>query len=125
MTPRPFIPKPRPQTNHGPLREIRIVLNGSMEARVTHSQIVTLSTRGQLMLPQAIRTAAGLHSGPKPRVTLDPGGTSSVRPIRGKLEAFFHSLDGVAAINPVEVDAAIPEAVERMRETDKDRDPGT
>ena len=77
------------------------------------------------MLPQVIRTSAGLHSGSKLRVTLDPGGTISVRPIRGKLEAFIYSLGGVAATNPVEVEAAILEAVERMRETDKDRDPGT
>ena len=107
--------------NPGPLRVRRIVLHWSLEDPVIQSQIVTLSTKGQLVLPQAIRTAASLRPGSTVSVTLEPDGTISVHPIRGKLEAFFHSLDGVAATGPVDVDAAILEAVEGMDDAARQR----
>jgi AbrB family looped-hinge helix DNA binding protein len=78
------------------------------------SQIVTLKAKGQLSLPQPIRTAAGLHSGSTLTVTLEPDGTITVRPVRGKLEAFFHSLDGVASAGSSDVDAAILAAIQTL-----------
>lgn len=81
---------------------------------MTQTQVVTLSTKGQLVLPRAIRTKAGLHSGSNLTITLEPDGTISIRPVRGKLDAFFHSLDGIAAAGPIEVDAAILESVESL-----------
>ena len=81
---------------------------------MTHSQVVTLSTKGQLVLPRSIRTSAGLHSGSTLSITLEPDGTITIRPIRGKLDAFFHSLDGVASAGPLDDDAAIMESVEAL-----------
>jgi len=78
------------------------------------SQIVTLSTKGQLVLPRSIRTAAGLHAGSTLTVTLEVDGTITARPVRGKLEAFFQALDGAACPGPVDVDAAILESVESL-----------
>ena len=66
------------------------------EVRVIYSQIVTLSTKGQLVLPRAMRTAAGLHAGSNLTVTLEANGNITVRPIRGKLGAFFMALEGTA-----------------------------
>ena len=86
-----------------------------------HSQTVTLSTKGQLVLPRAIRTAAGLHSGSTLTVTLEPDGTITARPVRGKLEAFFHALDGAAAAEPLGVDAAILETVEDLDHATRQR----
>jgi AbrB family looped-hinge helix DNA binding protein len=85
-----------------------------MEVPVLPSQVVTLSTKGQLVLPRSIRTSAGLHPGSTLTVTLEPDGTITVRPVRGKLEAFFHSLDGVAFAGPLDVDASVLEAVESL-----------
>jgi AbrB family looped-hinge helix DNA binding protein len=81
---------------------------------MTQSQVVTLSTKGQLVLPRFIRTSAGLHSGSTLTVTLEPDGTITVRPVRGKLDAFLHSLDGIAAAGPVDVDQAILDTVEGL-----------
>lgn len=81
---------------------------------MSQTQVVTLSTKGQLVLPRSIRTSAGLHSGSTLSVTLEPDGTITVRPVRGKLEAFFHSLDGVATAGPLDDDAAILESVEGL-----------
>jgi AbrB family looped-hinge helix DNA binding protein len=78
---------------------------------MVHSQVVTLSTKGQLVLPRAIRAAAGLHSGSTLTVTLEPDGTITARPVRGKLKAFFQAMDGLTSAGPLEVDAAIMESV--------------
>ena len=88
---------------------------------MTRSQVVTLSTKGQLVLPRSIRTAAGLHSGSTLTVTLAADGTITVRPVRGQLEAFFHSLDGVASAGPLDVEAAILEAVEGLDHATRQR----
>lgn len=88
---------------------------------MNHTQMVTLSTKGQLVLPRSIRTSAGLHSGSTLTVTLEPDGTITVRPVRGKLDAFFHSLDGVALTGPIDVDAAILEAVEGLDNASRQR----
>jgi AbrB family looped-hinge helix DNA binding protein len=88
---------------------------------MAHSQVVTLSTKGQLVLPRSIRTAAGLHSGSTLTVTLEPDGTITARPVRGKLDSYFHALDGVAVAGPLEVDAAILEAVEGLDHATRQR----
>lgn len=85
------------------------------------TQKVTLSTKGQLVLPRSIRTSAGLHAGSTLTVTLEPDGTITVRPVRGKLDAFFHALDGVAAAGPLDVDAAILEAVAGLDHASRQR----
>ena len=74
-------------------------------------QIVTLSTKGQLILPRALRLAAGLLPGAKLNLTLSPDGTITARPIRGTLEAFFHALDNGPGGGPVDIDEAIMAAV--------------
>jgi AbrB family looped-hinge helix DNA binding protein len=88
---------------------------------MAHSQVVTLSTKGQLVLPRSIRTSAGLHPGSTLTVTLESDGTITVRPVRGKLDAFFHSLDGVASPGPLDVDAAILETVEGLDHASRQR----
>ena len=88
---------------------------------MTRSQVVTLSTKGQLVLPRSIRTAAGLHSGSTLTITLTADGTITVRPVRGQLEAFFHSLDRVAPAGPLDVDAAILESVEGLDHATRQR----
>ena len=85
------------------------------------SQTVTLSTKGQLVLPRAIRNAAGLHSGSTLTVTLEADGTITARPVRGKLEAFFHALDGPTPASPLDVDAAILEAIEGLDDATRQR----
>jgi AbrB family looped-hinge helix DNA binding protein len=92
-----------------------------MEVRMTRSQVVTLSTKGQLVLPRSIRASAGLHAGSTLNVTLEPDGTITVRPVRGKLAAFFHSLEGVASAGPLDVDAAILESVEGLDHATRQR----
>ena len=81
---------------------------------MVNAQVVTLSTKGQLVLPRSIRTAAGLHSGSTLTVTLEADGTITARPVRGKLEAFFHALDGIPSAGPLAEDDAILEAVEDL-----------
>ena len=81
---------------------------------MARSQVVTLSTKGQLVLPRSIRASAGLHAGSALSVTLEPDGTIAIRPIRGKLDSFFHALDGVAATGPAQVDEAILDAVKDL-----------
>ena len=88
---------------------------------MAQSQVVTLSTKGQLVLPRSIRTSAGLHPGSTLTVTLEPDGTITVRPVRGDLNAFFQSLDGVAAAGPLDVDAAILESVEGLDDAARQR----
>jgi len=88
---------------------------------MTRTQVVTLSTKGQLVLPRSIRTSAGLHSGATLAVTLEPDGTITIRPVRGKLDAFFGSLDGVAGAGPLDVDAAILESVEGLDHASRQR----
>jgi len=88
---------------------------------MNQTQMVTLSTKGQLVLPRSIRTSAGLHAGSTLTVTLEPDGTITVRPVRGKLDAFFHSLAGVAATGAIDVDAAILEAVEGLDSASRQR----
>jgi hypothetical protein len=44
-------------------------------------------------------------------VTLEPDGTITARPVRGKLKAFFQAMDGLTSAGPLEVDAAIMESV--------------
>ncbi|MGA2079302.1 MAG: AbrB/MazE/SpoVT family DNA-binding domain-containing protein [Holophaga sp.] len=88
---------------------------------MVRSQVVTLSTKGQLVLPRSIRASAGLHPGSNLKVTLEPDGTISIRPFRGTLEAFFHALDGVAACGPAAVDEAIMTAVKEMDDATRQR----
>ena len=88
---------------------------------MNQTQMVTLSTKGQLVLPRSIRTSAGLHSGSTLTVTLEPDGTITVRPVRGKLDAFFHSLDGVATAGLLDVDAAILASVEGLDNATRQR----
>ena len=85
------------------------------------SQTVTLSTKGQLVLPRAIRNAAGLHSGSTLTVTLEADGTITARPVRGKLDTFFQALEGPASSGPLEVDPAILEAVEGLDDATRQR----
>ncbi|MDR3672564.1 MAG: AbrB/MazE/SpoVT family DNA-binding domain-containing protein [Holophaga sp.] len=88
---------------------------------MTLSQLVNLSTKGQLVLPRAIRTSAGLHPGSALAVTLESDGTITVRPVRGKLDAFFHSLDGVVPAGTSAIDAAIMESVEGLDDAARQR----
>jgi len=88
---------------------------------MTQSQIVTLSTKGQLVLPRSIRTAAGLHCGSTLSVTLEADGTITARPVRGKLQDFFHALDGMASTGSSDVDAAIMASVEELDHATRER----
>ena len=88
---------------------------------MVEAQVVTLSTKGQFVLPRAIRDAAGLHSGSTLTVTLEADGTITVRPVRGKVSAFFHALDGLPAGGPADVDTAILEAVEDLDHATRQR----
>ena len=88
---------------------------------MAQSQVVTLSTKGQLVLPRSIRTSAGLHSGSTLTVTLEADGTISIRPVRGKLDAFFNALAGVDSTGSLDVDAAILETVEGMDDATRQR----
>jgi len=81
---------------------------------VTLPMVVTLSSKGQLVLPRAIRTAAGLHCGSTLTVTLEADGSITARPVRGRLDSFFRSLDGVVPGEPLEVDAEILETVKGL-----------
>ena len=77
-------------------------------------QNVTLSTKGQLVLPQALRKAAGLHAGSKLTLSLEADGSIRARPLRPNLEAFFDSLASLPAQEAVAVDAAIMVAVKEL-----------
>lgn len=76
------------------------------------SQIITLGPQGQFVLPKAMSNAAGIYPGSTATLTLEPDGTLTIRLIRGGLEPFFRTFDGVEPCGPREVDAAIQEAVE-------------
>jgi AbrB family looped-hinge helix DNA binding protein len=88
---------------------------------MSQTQTVILSTKGQLVLPRSIRTSAGLHAGSALTVTLEPDGTITVRPVRGRLEAFFQALDGVTAAGPLDVDAAILASVDGLDHATRQR----
>jgi AbrB family looped-hinge helix DNA binding protein len=88
---------------------------------MAQSQVVTLSTKGQLVLPRAMRTRAGLHAGSPLRVTLGADGTLTIRPVRGQVDAFFHALDGCVPSGPADVDAAILESVTNLDHASRQR----
>jgi AbrB family looped-hinge helix DNA binding protein len=83
---------------------------------LTKCQVVTLSTKGQLVLPRVIRDSAGLHPGSELSISLEPDGSITIRPVKGRIEAFFHSLDSfsVPAPGDADIDAAIMEAVKDL-----------
>lgn len=81
---------------------------------MTRAQVVTLSTKGQLVLPRSIRAKAGLHAGSPLQVILEPDGTISIRPVRGNVEAFFHALDGCSATGPADVDEGILQSIQEL-----------
>jgi AbrB family looped-hinge helix DNA binding protein len=84
-------------------------------------QVVTLSTKGQLVLPRSIRAKAGLHAGASLQVNLEPDGTISIRPVRGSVEAFFHALDGASAAGPAAVDEAILQSIQELDDASRHR----
>jgi AbrB family looped-hinge helix DNA binding protein len=84
------------------------------EDAVVDAQVVTLSSKGQLVLPRAIRTAAGLHAGSRFTITLEADGSLTIRPIRGNLDAFFQALEGVAEPVGGDLDAEIMAEVEGL-----------
>lgn len=77
-------------------------------------QNVTLSTKGQLVLPRALRKAAGLQAGSQLTLSLETDGSIKAKPLRRDLEAFFHALENVPPQAPVDLDAAIMEAVKEL-----------
>ena len=76
------------------------------------SQIVTLSTKGQLVLPRSIRSAVGLRPGSRLTVTLEDDGTISARPVRRSMKELLHSLKALQAPETLDVDASISQAVQ-------------
>lgn len=84
-------------------------------------QVVTLSTKGQLVLPRIIRDSAGLHPGSELSLTLEPDGTITIRPVKGRIEAFFHALDGTPSLAPADIDSAIGEAVRDLDDATRQR----
>lgn len=60
-------------------------------------QIVTLSTKGQLVLPKALRKAAGLVAGSKLTLSLEADGSIRATCQRKNLDAFFQVLKDIPA----------------------------
>jgi AbrB family looped-hinge helix DNA binding protein len=74
--------------------------------------IVTLTSKGQLTLPKAIRDELQLHAGAKLDFVVDKDGTLRVRPLR-PLSSLFGLLHrpGMKPLTVADIDAAIGEYV--------------
>jgi len=72
---------------------------------------VTLSSKGQLVLPKALRTAAGLRAGCRMVLFLEADGSIRAVPQRGSVEDFFSVLKDVPADPGFDIEEAIGKAV--------------
>lgn len=52
----------------------------------------TLSSKGQLVIPKAMREALGLHSGSEVLLTMEPNGSLNLSPLKLPLEGLFGML---------------------------------
>ena len=85
------------------------------------SQVVTLSTKGQLVLPRSFRKAAGLHAGSSLTLSMEADGTITARANRGTLNDFFHCLDGMPTSDPQDLDSSIMETIEELDRATRQR----
>jgi AbrB family looped-hinge helix DNA binding protein len=80
--------------------------------------IATLTTKGQLTMPQLVRESLGLEAGDKVDFVADPLGGYRVVPLRKDVKLLRGRFAGRAA-HPVSLDAMVEavqsEAVERLR----------
>lgn len=51
-----------------------------------------LSSKGQLVIPKALREALGLHSGSEVLLTMEPNGSLNLSPLKLPLEGLFGML---------------------------------
>jgi len=72
---------------------------------------VTLSSKGQLVLPKALRTAAGLHAGCRLALFLEPDGSIRAVPQRGSIDDYLDILKDSKAEPGFEIEEAIGKAV--------------
>jgi AbrB family looped-hinge helix DNA binding protein len=86
-----------------------------MKARSARSQI---SSKGQLVIPQELREELGLERGDEVMLTLLPGGSLKLTPLKRSIDRIFGALH-VPDDPPVDVDEAVMEAMredeERLR----------
>ena len=80
--------------------------------------VATLTNKGQVTIPKAIRVSLGLHSGDKIEFVITDAGLALIRPVTKKVDDVFGILHkpGRKPVSIEEMDAAIRQ---KMRETFK------
>ncbi len=74
----------------------------------------TLSSKGQLVIPKALREALGLHSGAEVLLTTEPDGSLSLSPLKAPVDVLFGILHEEGR-KRVDVDEAILDVVREKR----------
>lgn len=75
---------------------------------MAHTAVATLSSKGQLTIPKAIREALGLHEGDQVRFELDPAhGKAAMEPVRFRPEDLWSlAVPGARLMSFEEMEAA-------------------
>ena len=61
----------------------------------------TVTSKGQITLPQALRSRLGIHTGSRIRFTLPPGGGFEAHPVLCELEDLWAAADQAGEPGPV------------------------
>ena len=71
----------------------------------------TMTTKGQITIPRAVREQLGLHEGVRLEFVVESDGTLRVRPLKGSVSDLFGLLqrDGAKAVSVEEMDESIRE----------------
>ncbi len=80
--------------------------------------VATLTKKGQVTIPKAVRTSLGLHSGDKLEFVITETGEALLRPVTKKVDEVFGRLHkpGRKPVSVEEMDAAIKQ---KMRAASK------
>ncbi len=74
-----------------------------MPRKITPAAVIeaTVTSKGQITLPSALRSRLGIHTGSRIRFTLPPGGGFEAHPVLLELEDLWAAADQAAKPAPV------------------------
>ncbi len=84
-----------------------------MKSAITLNDKAVVSSKGQVVIPKAVREKLGIHAGHELLFSVQDDGTISVRPMARSIDMFFARCkrEGEASMSIEEIDAAIMQAV--------------
>jgi antitoxin PrlF len=82
---------------------------------MTLTAIATMTSKGQLTIPKAVRDALGLHEGTKVRFEVDPSNdTAAMEPVRYRLsDLWAMAVPGAPRMSLEDMEAAIRKGASR------------